>query len=75
MGLWKKRMAACNGWHRGSIFALTRKRADFHAVQPSLDGCKSSTEPRRDAFVPSGTGASSKDQLQRGKHENNHRQR
>ena len=34
MGWWKKRMAACNGWHKA--FVLTRKRAHFHLVQPSL---------------------------------------
>jgi hypothetical protein len=34
----KKRMAACNGLHRGSRFALIRKDADFRKVQPSLCG-------------------------------------
>src|ERR1017187_2917289 len=45
MGLWKKRTAACNRRHRGSRFAPARKRAHFHAVQSSLDGCKSSESP------------------------------
>jgi hypothetical protein len=35
VGLPTKRMAACNGLHRGSRFALIRKGADFRVVQLS----------------------------------------
>jgi hypothetical protein len=31
----RKQTASCNGLHRGSSFALTRKGADFRAVQLS----------------------------------------
>ncbi|PTT36260.1 hypothetical protein DBR23_21185 [Acidovorax sp. HMWF018] len=54
MGWWKKRTAACNGWHRGSNFAPTRKRANFHLVQPSRDGCLSSIDPEGMLNSPSG---------------------
>lgn len=51
MGEWKKRKAACNRWHRG--YALTRKRAHFHLVQPSLDGCLCLSNPEG-MHIPSG---------------------
>lgn len=31
-GGWRKRMIICNGWYKGSKFALTRKCAHFHLV-------------------------------------------
>ena len=34
--------------------ALTRKRAHFHLVQPSLDGCLCLIEPNGDVRIPVG---------------------
>ena len=40
----KKRMAACNGSHKGSKFALIRKGADFRVVQLSQARVRDSIE-------------------------------
>lgn len=43
-------MLACNGWDRGSRFAPTRKRADFHLV---FDRVKAGKTARKNADVTS----------------------
>jgi len=40
----RKRTASCNGLHRGSNFALTRKGADFRVVQLSQARVRDSIE-------------------------------
>lgn len=57
-------MAACNGRHRGSSFAPTRKRADFHAVQPSLTTARVQLAPKGCTPSLRGGGASFKGLLQ-----------
>ena len=51
--MWRKRKPTCNRSDRGSNFALTRKRADFHVVQPSQTTARVQ-RARRDRADPFG---------------------
>lgn len=63
-------MAACNGWHKA--FVLTRKRAHFHLVQPSLATVGVHSLPQRDALPPFGESCVFQGvKPERGKHERN----